>query len=250
MNKKHFLIIGGSRGIGKSVVSNLAIAGNKISVVSKKLYTQVKNVNINYFLGDITDKNKLPEIINEILNKQGKINHLVFFQRFRGKDNDWEGEFETSLTATKNIIELLKDNFDESKEKSIVIISSVVGSFIAFEQPLSYHIGKAGLNQLIRYYAVQLGVKNIRVNGISPAVVIKEESKMFYLTNNKFADILKKIIPLGRLGTPEDIMGIVNFLCSDASRYVTGQNIIVDGGLTLLAHEGLIRKQSDIKEYK
>jgi NAD(P)-dependent dehydrogenase (short-subunit alcohol dehydrogenase family) len=250
MNKKHYLIIGGTRGSGSIVAKNLVEEGNKVTVIGRKVDTKIDKTNIGYYFTDLTDQNKSHNIISNILKTRGKFSHLIFFQRFRGDTDDWQGEFETSLTATKNIIDLSEDNFDNSMEKSIVIISSVVGSFVAYEQPLSYHVAKAGLNQMVRYYAVKLGSKGIRINCVSPAAILKVEAKEFYRKNKKLSDIYQKIIPLGRMGTPEDIYGVVSFLCSTASQYITGQNIIVDGGFSLLAHEGMVRKIMTLKEHK
>lgn len=248
MNKKHFVVIGGCRGIGKITVDKLAETGCSVSVISRNIPDR-ETINITYYKCDITHNAKLRHTLSRIVKQKGKVSHLIFFQRFRDTGDDWQGEFETSLTATKNCIEFLKDYFSDTPEKSIVIISSIVGNMVAYEQPLSYHVAKAALIQLVRYYAVGLGSYGIRINSISPATVLKSEAKSFYQKNHALGDLYSKIIPLGRMGVPEDIYGVISFLCSPESQYITGQNIIVDGGLSLLAHEGLLRKvftQKDI----
>jgi NAD(P)-dependent dehydrogenase (short-subunit alcohol dehydrogenase family) len=242
MQKKHFLIIGGTRGTGLVIARNFAKAGHFVSAIGRKAVSDAEETGIRYYFTDLTDTIKLKKTIAELLKDSGKVSNLIFCQRFRGVKNDWQGELETSLSATKNIIEFLADDFDNSMEKSIVIISSVVGTFVTSDQPLSYHVGKAGLNQMMRYYAVKLGPKGIRVNAVSPAVVLKEEARVFYQKNKKLADTYSKIIPLGRMGSSEDIYGTVSFLCSKESIYITGQEIIVDGGFSLLAQEGLVKE--------
>ncbi len=156
------------------------------------------------------------------------------------------GEMQTSLTATKDMIEVLADEFDATNGGSIVVVSSVAGHLIAEEQPLSYHVAKAGLNQLVRYYAVALGPKGIRVNCVSPGTVLKEESKEYYLRDDQLQSLYKKITPLGRMGRSEEIADVVGFLCSRRASFITGQNIIVDGGLSLQWHESLARKVSSL----
>jgi NAD(P)-dependent dehydrogenase (short-subunit alcohol dehydrogenase family) len=200
---------------------------------------------LHYYLTDINVPSRLPETLSKIINADGKITHLIFCQRYRGDHDDWQGELDTSLTVTKNIIDLAVDRFDDNRERSIVVVGSVVGSLVAYEQPLGYHVAKAGLRQMVRYYAVLLGKKGIRINSVSPAAVLKPEAAEFYRKNKKLHDMFKKMIPLGRMGTPDDIYNTVKYLCSSAASYVTGQDITVDGGLSLLAQEGLMRKIID-----
>lgn len=113
-------------------------------------------------------------------------------------------------------------------------------------QDLSYHVGKAGINQMSRYFAVYLGRKGIRVNSISPFTYLKEESKNFYSNNQKLMELYQEIIPMGRLGTAEDSANLIVFLCSSAAGFINGQNICVDGGLTLVWQEALARKIKSI----
>jgi 3-oxoacyl-[acyl-carrier protein] reductase len=242
MDTKHYVVIGGTRGIGKIIVEHISRAGHKVSVLGRNAVSNQKQGLIQYFTGDITDTKTTSKTLAKIVKTRGKISHLIFCQRFRGDKDNWQSELDTSLTVTKNIIDDVTDSFDDSPEKSIVVLSSIAGVFISGDQSLGYHVVKAGLNQLVRYYAVTLGPLGIRINSVSPAAVIKSEAHEFYLKHASLHNAFKKIIPLGRMGTPEDIYGVVSFFTSNASLYVTGQNIIVDGGFSLIAHEGLIRK--------
>lgn len=245
---KHTLVIGGTRGAGRVIAKTFVNEDHIVSVIGRRLAPQPdsKIPNIHYWSTNIADRQNLSKTIKEILRRNGKLSHLIFCQRFRDTKDDWQGELDTSLTATKNIIELVSDNFDNTPERSIVIISSIASYFIGLEQPASYHVAKAGLNQLVRYYAVLLGPKGIRINSISPSTVLKEESKEFYLKNLRLQDLYKKIIPLGRMGTSEDVAHVVAFLCSPKSSYITGQNIIVDGGLSLQGQESLARQLTSL----
>lgn len=242
MIKKHFLIIGGTRGIGKQIVKTIAQDNHIVSVIGRNIPNEFyKFSNVFYYSCDITNLTKIKNIILDIIKKKGKISHLIFCQRYRGAGDDWQGEFETSLTATKNIIEFTINKFDNTKERSIVLISSIISRFISLEQPVSYHIGKAGINALTCYYAVTLGQKGIRVNSVLPGTTLKDESKEFYLKNKPLQKLYKQIVPLGRMGTSQDVANVVSFLCSEKSSFITGQNIIVDGGLFLQNHEYLSR---------
>ncbi|HEX8096589.1 MAG TPA: SDR family oxidoreductase, partial [Pyrinomonadaceae bacterium] len=92
-----------------------------------------------------------------------------------------------------------------------------------------------------RYYAVKLGPRGVRVNCVSPGAVLKDESKDFYLKNERLYNLYRRITPLGRMATSEEIADVVTFLCGPKAAFITGQNIIVDGGLSLGWHESLAR---------
>lgn len=99
---------------------------------------------------------------------------------------------------------------------------------------------------MVRYYAVTLGPRRIRVNSVSPGTVLKDESKDFYLKNEQLYNLYKGIIPLGRMGTAEEVANVVAFLCSSKASFITGQNIVVDGGLSLIWQETLARKVASL----
>lgn len=249
MGKKHVLIVGGTRGIGRALVRVMSEEGFIVSVIGKRpLQKQDKNIlNVSYWQADITDEKKLFKTLAEVVSRNGRLNSLVFFQRYRGDGDRWQGEIKTSLTATKKIIEYFTDKFGHKEEGSIVIVSSVASFFVAGEQPLSYHVVKAGLNQMVRYYAFVLGAKEIRVNAVSPGTVLKDESRSFYLKNKQLYNLYKTIIPLGRMGTSTDIAQVIAFLCSKKAAFITGQNIIVDGGMSLHWQESLARELTPLK---
>jgi len=249
MKNKHILITGGTKGIGSTIARYFGDAGTIVSVIGR---TQPEKINRNeknivYFQADISDVNQVNKVLHTILKTRGKFSHLIFTQRYRGTGDTWSGEWEVSLSATKNIIELCVNEFDQTPEKSIVIIGSVLNSFVALDQPLGYHVAKTALLSMVRYYAVTLGNSGIRVNSVSPGAVFKERAKPYYEKHKTLTSLYQNIIPLKKIGTPENIAGVVGFLCSPDSLYITGQDIVVDGGFSLLAQEGLSRKiTSDI----
>ncbi len=167
-------------------------------------------------------------------------------QRYRGQDDDWTGEIQVSLTATRQLIELLVPKFETRGDRGIVLVSSVFGDRVGDGQPLSYHLCKAGMNQMTRFYAANLGQKGIRVNAITPFTFLKEESKDFYLNNKELSDLYQEIIPLGRMGTTEDSANAIAFLCSPAAGFITGQNLYIDGGMSLVWPETIARRLRSI----
>lgn len=243
MRKGHALIVGGTKGIGRALVKVLAEEKDVLSVIGRSLPPEAHRIpGARYWALDLLDRERIEPVLTEITRQNGKLDSLVFLQRYRGQGEAWAGEIETSLTATKNVVEQLVDAFGDEGDNSIVVVSSIAGYFIAEEQPLSYHVAKAAINQMIRYYAFALGPKGIRVNCVSSGTVLKEESKDFYLKNEQLSDLYKTIIPLGRMVTAENVANVIAFLCSPRAASITGQNIIVDGGLSLEGQESLARR--------
>ena len=232
MKRKRSLIIGGTRGIGRAVVRALVKEGHAVTVVGRHAPTGKDRLRgVRYCTLDLLDHARLAEV----LRQTGAVDSLVFCQRFRSEGDPWMGEFQTSLTATKEIIERCRG------VKSIVVIGSIAARWVASEQPVSYHAMKAALMQMVRYFAVTLGPKGCRVNCVSPCTVLKEESAEFYRKNKALTQLLEQITPLRRMGTTEDVAKVVAWLCSDRAGFVTGQEIMVDGGMSLQWPEALAR---------
>jgi NAD(P)-dependent dehydrogenase (short-subunit alcohol dehydrogenase family) len=247
MQSKHIVIVGGTSGGGRVLVRRFSKGHNMISLIGRHASPEVEQhlPGVRFYQVDL---GKIPDVVNTIqkfVEDNGKITHLIFFQRFRGTGDSWEGEIQVSLTATKKIIETCSDLFDGSGENSIVVISSTAAHLVHTEQPVSYHVAKAGLNQMVRYYAVLLGPKGIRLNCVSPSTVIKEESKEFFANHPEICQTYESVTPLRRMGKSEDIADVVEFLCSKKSSFITGQEIIVDGGLSLIGQSTLVKQSGD-----
>ena len=112
----------------------------------------------------------------------------------------------------------------------IINISSISGS-VGIPGQVAYGSSKGGINMLTRVMAVELGRFNITVNAIAPGSILVERNKKSMLSK-KYQSSIKNKIPLGRLGTPSDISGVVKFLLSESSSYINGSIITVDGGMT------------------
>jgi NAD(P)-dependent dehydrogenase (short-subunit alcohol dehydrogenase family) len=240
----HSIVVGGTKGLGRVVVRQFANRGDRVTVLARSLVSTDDEASgdVKSYQCDITSEESLKSVLDLVVNERGQINYIVFLQRYRGKDNDWFGEYQTTLTATKNIVEHLLPHFSQSGDKAILMVSSVFSRHVGEGQLASYHVAKAGLEQLMRFYAVNLGKHGIRANGVTPFTFLKEESKAFYLGNEPLLSMYNNIIPLKRMATAEDSANTINFLCSDQSAFLTGQNIVVDGGLSLVWPETLARR--------
>ncbi len=242
--KHHTLIIGGTKGIGRTIAKIMAEQGHRVSVLGRSLPAQ-KIEHVQDGQGDLEHPDECITVIKSLLEKNGPLTSLIFSQRYRGEDS-WDKEMAVDVAATKKIIDHLTSNGSVSTNlvnlKTITIISSIASQYIAEEQNIQYHVAKAALNQLVKYYAAALGPQGIRVNSVSPGTTIKEESKDFYAQHQELSELYQKITPLRRMGTAEDVAKVVAFLCSDEASFITGQNIIVDGGVSLQGHESLARR--------
>jgi NAD(P)-dependent dehydrogenase (short-subunit alcohol dehydrogenase family) len=118
-----------------------------------------------------------------------------------------------------------------------VAVSSVYADYVGSSQPSSYHVVKAGLNALIRYYAATLGAKGIRANAISPLTYLKEESRHVYLDNEETMAKYRKLVPLKRMPSADECANVLRFLGSDQASFVNGQIIYVDGGVSVIWSE-------------
>lgn len=232
--KAHTLVVGGTRGIGREVVRHFVRAGHLVSVLGRRVS---EDSGVSSQSVDLADKAALLAALAEALKQNGRLTNLVFLQRYRGEGDAWQGELDVSLTATKTIIEELAGKFVRPKKaslNSIVIVGSNASRLIAGEQSVGYHAAKAALRQMARYYACSLAPQGLRVNYVTPGIVLKDEARKYYRENEKLHALYRRITPLGRMGSPRDIADAIGFLCSPGAAFITGQEIIVDGGLSLL----------------
>lgn len=244
----HSLIIGGTRGLGRQVMRALVERGDDVSVIGRRDPPESDREfkNVKHWVADLLNGDSAARIAETVVAERGPLQYLIFCQRYRGKSDDWAGELQVSLTATKQIIEALVPKFPEIGDKAIVLVSSVFGDRVGDGQPLSYHVGKAGMNQMARFFAVNLGRKGIRVNIVTPFTFLKEESKDFFLNNRDLHALYQEMIPLGRMGTTEDSASAVAFLCSPSASFISGQNLCLDGGMSAVWPESLARKLKGI----
>jgi NAD(P)-dependent dehydrogenase (short-subunit alcohol dehydrogenase family) len=245
MVERHFLVVGGTRGTGRALVQHLVgDETNCVSVLGRSPGADIQSSKLTHYLVDVLDREALLASLEMAVARYGKLACAVFLQRHRAGKDELDLELAVAVGATKHAIEHLVSRHcfsTDGRSNSIVLVSSIADRYVAPEQSLGYHLGKAGISQLARYYALALGPLGIRVNSVSPCVVAKDEAADFYEKNEWLVDRYRRLIPLGRMGRPQDIVNAIMFLAGEHASYITGQNIVVDGGLTLRSHESLIR---------
>jgi NAD(P)-dependent dehydrogenase (short-subunit alcohol dehydrogenase family) len=126
------------------------------------------------------------------------------------------------------------------------MVSSNASSFVARNQTVAYHAAKAALKQMARFYAVKYGPQGIRVNVVSPCTFVKPESAEYFAQQESLRALYGRITPLGRMGTAKEVARAVAFLCGPDSSFITGQDLTVDGGLSLMLQDTLAREIAGI----
>ena len=250
MNNLHgmnALITGGSQGIGAGICLEMIAAGANISIVdlqhskSKELADYIvsaggKAIAIH---ADLSEEDDCHLAVNETVRALGGIDILVNCAAptrnkslIRNLSNeDWGMHQQVVINAALTLAELSADYLAVSGCGSIINISSVTAQSIAYDQcSWSYHASKAALNQLTRYLAVSLGGRGIRCNAIAPGLVNRDQGPKL-MDNPVSEKIIKAIVPLQRAGTANDVAKAAVFLSSKNSSYITGQILIIDGGL-------------------
>lgn len=238
---RHYVVVGGSRGLGRAFAEAVTARGDRASTISRNAPTEGADAALNdgCYPCDITRASEAAATLDKIRSERGEFDSLAFFQRYRAAGDDWEGEWQTSLTATRTIIERSVPHFASGGLKSIVVTSSVNADFISPQLPPGYHLAKAGLVQLAKYYACKLGPLGIRVNAVCPSTFVKPENAAYYDAHPEVVARLAKASPLGRMANHREITDVVFFLLGEQASFVTGQSLTVDGGISLQWHEHL-----------
>jgi len=243
----HSLVIGGTRGLGRVVARLLGESGHRVSSIGRREAGPEDAVaNVRRWRADFSDEAVVGATLREIIATSGSVDYVVFCQRYRDQADSWDGELRITLGLTRAVIDALGDDGWGSADKAMVMVSSVFGEWIGEGQPVGYHVAKAGMLQLMRYYAVNLGRRGIRANAVTPFTFLKPESEQFYLGNQPLMDFYREAVPLGRLATADDIARVIRFLCSSDAAFINGQNLHVDGGLSAVWPETLARRLQGI----
>ena len=237
------IVTGGTRGIGRSIVLALCREGadcaftyTKSPAAAESLAKEVQNMGrrATPFQLDVRDFEGAKTFIEEVKKEFGRIDILVNNAGItRDKSlmmmnkEDWSGVIETDLTGVFNTSRACIITFLKQKSGNIVNISSVSGIHPLAGQS-NYAAAKAGVIGFTKSLATEVAPYNIRVNAVAPGFVATDMTASFA---EKYREKVMKMIPLGRFGTPEEVAQVVVFLVSDASQYITGQVIQIDGGL-------------------
>lgn len=239
------LVTGGSRGIGRGIVQAFAAEGARVAFVFRgsrpaadELVTEVQKAGgtIQAFQADVTDPAEAQKIVEKIEADWGPVRILVtnagiirdgLFVRM--EPDDWNAVLATNLGGTFNFCKAVAFGMVRQRGGRIINISSVAAEH-ANPGQTNYAASKGAVNAFTRALAVEVAGRGVTVNAIAPGFI---ETDMTEAVRNKAGDLIKKMIPMKRLGKVEDIARVAVFLASEEAGYITGQVLTVDGGLSL-----------------
>ena len=230
MENRKVLVTGGNRGIGRGIVEGFLKNGNQVLAtcrdVSKFPY---KNDKLTIAELDISDfksidnfKKTVEDFQPEILiNNAGITKDNIFL---RMSDDEWLDVINTNLNGTFRVTKLVARGMLKQKWGRVVNISSISG-IMGNAGQANYSASKSGVDAFTRSLAKELGSRNITVNSVAPGFISTD------MTENFVSEDIAKKIPLGRIGDVEDVVSLVLFVSSEDANYITGQTLVVDGGL-------------------
>jgi NAD(P)-dependent dehydrogenase (short-subunit alcohol dehydrogenase family) len=242
LQNKKALVTGGTKGIGLAITKEFLALGAEVLVVARdtKIIQGKLKHSANLFTidGDITDPAFRIQLTNKIAENWGKLDILVnnVGTNIRKKFVDYEEEeyrklFETNLFGMTEITRRLFPFLKKSGVASVINIASVAGKLDVQSGP-PYGMTKAAIIQLTRHLAAEWAEFNIRVNSVSPWY-IDTPLTVPVLTNPERLEKILARTPMNRVGQPEEVASLVAYLAMDNASYITGQDIMVDGGMSV-----------------
>lgn len=249
MSGKVVIITGGAQGIGYVMARAFARVGAMVVIadieqkkgVQAAAEIEVGGCRADYYEVDLRLPGAPVDMVYSIAKKYGQVDVLINNARSRIRTSlteeseaTWDEAMSVNLKAPFFASQAAISVMAKQSKGCIINISSVGGLLACHESP-AYHASKAGLVQLTRYLATRVGGNGVRINAIAPGWIVKQEHSDRYLApdNKAFRELSEFCHPIGRTGTSEDVADTALFLSSDASRFITGQTLVVDGGLTI-----------------
>ncbi len=243
------VITGSSRGIGRAIAERLAEHGAKVVISSRKqdaCDTVADAINARHGAGtalaiaaSISNKQALQSLVDQTLARFGRIDTLVcnaasnpYYGPMAGiADEQFRKILDNNIIANNWLVTMVAPQMRARREGSIIIVSSI-GGLRGSSAIGAYCISKAADMQLARNLAVELGPDNVRVNCIAPGLIKTDFAKALW-DNPEALAARNAETPLRRIGEPDEIAGAAVYLAAPASRFMTGQSLVIDGGVTI-----------------
>ncbi len=246
---KVVLVTGSGRGIGKTIATAFGHARARVAICDinreaaegTALDLQKVGIDANHFGVDLSKAGDPQQMVKEVAEKLGRLDVLVNNARAGAiradaeeTEESWDLTMSVGLRAAYFASQQAIAIMGSTGGGNIVNISSVSALLVSSESA-AYQAAKAGLVQLTRYLAANAGSRSVRVNSVLPGFIVQDEHQERYLRDDNidYRTRAEQCHPLGRVGRAREVAEAVLFLCSDAATFITGQAIVVDGGLTI-----------------
>lgn len=240
------LITGAGIGIGRAAALAFAKAGSHV-VVTDVLEAAGQAVvaditaaggSAEFMALDVRSTESANAVVAAVEARHGKIDTIVANAGIAHRvplpqltDEKWDHTFDIDLKGIYRVVRPALPGMKARKSGSVVALSSIMGIAYGWDEHVHYSAAKAGVVGLVRGLAVELARDGIRVNGVAPGYIRTAQLLSKEHSVGPDADKCGEYIPMGRIGEPEDIADVILFLASNAARYMTGQVVVVDGGL-------------------
>ena len=249
LENKNIVITGGNGFLGSQITDSLLYEKANVYIID--INNPKKKKSTKYFKSDITNERHLKEILKFFKLKKIKIdvlinNAAIDYPPLKSKKNNfkleafpnklWDKDISVSLKGSYLCTKIFGSYMSKFKKGSIINISSDLGIIApdqriyknsGFIKPVTYSVVKHGIIGLTKYTASYWGEKNIRCNAIAPGGIYNNQ-------NSSFVKKINQLIPLGRMAKKNEYNGLILFLCSDLSSYMTGSIVVADGGRTII----------------
>lgn len=250
LRNKVAIVTGAGRGIGKAIAVAFARADAKVAVIDRDPAKMTEAVNeikeySRWVIGlktDVSIKEEVDSMVNQVLEKFGTVDILVNnagrdiqVPLMQMREDGWNKTFDVNVKSCYLCTQSAGNIMMQKHGGSIINMASMSG-ILADKSQGAYCASKAAVIQLTRAFAAELASHNIRVNCVLPGIVKSRMSQLIHTNVEYRKHYEHEVIPLGRMAEPEDIAGPVLFLASDASAYITGAALMVDGGVTLTGY--------------
>ncbi len=241
------LVTGAGIGIGAATARAFGDAGYRVIVTdileeeSRSIVSEIESGGgeAEYHHLDVTSTEEVESVVAAVQEKYGPLDTIVANAGIAHKvplveltDEKWDQTHEIDLKGVMRVCRAVAPAMREAGRGSMIAVSSIMGVAYGWDEHVQYSSAKAGIVGLVRGLSVEIAREGIRVNGIAPGYIrtaqaLSEEHSL----GPEGLEQAAEFIPMGRVGEPEDIADVILFLASNAARYLTGQVIVVDGGL-------------------
>jgi 3-oxoacyl-[acyl-carrier protein] reductase len=245
MDKKTAIVTGGSKGLGRGIAQVFAAEGANVLIVARNSSDGedvVREITLNgdtasFLSADVSLKSDVQSIVKTAIDRYGTIDILVcnagIFPSSNLEDMQEEEWDNVNSVNLKSVFLCVKECLEEMKRNEtgrVLLTSSITGPITGYPGWAHYGATKAGMLGFMRTAAIELAVSNITINAVLPGNIMTEGLDDL---GEDYIQSMIDAIPMGKLGTPEDVAHAMLFLSSEEANFITGQTLVVDGGQTL-----------------